>query len=502
MANASTLLGRLGEHARSRPRAIALIMGTEQVTYGELEAMTLAAGARIAELNLPPDRKVAIHAAKSPRTIALILACLRARLPFLLPSADLGAEALSTLLDRAECVCLLATEAPDEAAGRVVHLIDCTPSTHKPSRASDPEPDDVTFLLTVSGSTGLPTVVPLTAGAVERFTDWATEQFDMGPTGTVLNYAPLNFDLCLLDIWTTLKAGGTVVLVEQDKATNGQHLAELIRTHRVDLVQAVPMLFRLLVDAWNGRPNPAVRHVILTGDKASTRLLKEIPALFPWAKIWNLYGSTETNDSFLHQIHRDADDSTETPIGHPIPGVEALVVGEDGTVLEGPADGELFVSTPFQSAGYLDETTAAETFVRLPGLPGTYFRSGDLVRRDADGVFTLLGRNDFQVKVRGTQVNLEEIEHVILDHDQVVEAAVIGIPDELAGIRVHAVVRGTAPGSPNGLALRDHCRLRLPRVAIPATILIVREPLPRTSTGEVDREAISGHLLNRSSHVH
>ena len=74
-------------------------------------------------------------------------------------------------------------------------------------------------MLTTSGSTGLPKIVPLPAGGVDRFTDWAAEQFDIGPGTVVANYAPLNFDLCLLDIWTTLKHGGCVALVDQDRAT-------------------------------------------------------------------------------------------------------------------------------------------------------------------------------------------------------------------------------------------------------------------------------------------
>jgi non-ribosomal peptide synthetase component F len=254
MAHASTLLGRLAEHAGSRPAAVALVMGAEEVSYGELWAMAEAARERIAELNLAPEQRVAIHAAKSPSTIALIIACLRARLPFLLPSAELGAGTFTALLDRAGCADLLATEAPGEAAGRAVHLIDCTGVAESPSTAGDPEPDDVTFMLTTSGSTGLPKVVPLTAGAVERFTDWAAEEFDLGPGRTVLNYAPLNFDLCLLDIWTTLKAGGTVVLVEQDKATNGQHLAELIRANRVGADALPPAGRRLGRQAEHQRP--------------------------------------------------------------------------------------------------------------------------------------------------------------------------------------------------------------------------------------------------------
>jgi acyl-coenzyme A synthetase/AMP-(fatty) acid ligase len=153
------------------------------------------------------------------------------------------------------------------------------------------------------------------------------------------------------------------------------------------------------------------------------------------------------------------------------------------------------VHTPFQTSGYLGQAATGDRFVHIEGRPRRYFRSGDLVQRDAAGVFTLLGRNDFQVKVRGTRINLEEIELILLDHEEVVEAAVIGVPDDLAGLRIHAVVRGATPGSPNSLALREHCRLRLPRVAIPAAIQIVHEPLPATSTGKVDRRKIRENVL-------
>jgi acyl-coenzyme A synthetase/AMP-(fatty) acid ligase len=499
MVRASSLLDRLAEHASVRPDATAIVLGEERVSYAELTTIAQTAFAEIRKLALPPTDPVAIHAVKSPRTIALIIACLHARLPFLLPSVELGADTFSTLLDQAGCGDLLVAEPPGPDVGRRTHKIDCTVATGGRERLGGTGgPDDVSFMLTTSGSTGVPKIVPLTVGAVDRFTDWAAGQFHIGPDSTVLNYAPLNFDVCLLDIWATLKAGGTAVLVEADRSTNGRYLTDLVRSHRIGVIQAVPMLFRLLGDAWDGQPFTDVEHVVLTGDKVSARLLAELPGMFPAARVWNLYGCTETNDSFLHDITGSAVDA-EVPVGRPIAGVSALVVDEDGTVLEGPASGELYVNTPFQTTGYLDPSgVTSGRFVQLGGRPHRYFRSGDLVSRSADGVFTLVGRNDFQVKVRGTRVNLEEIELAILDHEDVVEAAVIGLPDDVAGVRIHAVVRGAEPGSPGVLALREHCRLRLPRVAIPAAIQIVHEPLPTTSTGKVDRQEIRRSLQNRS----
>jgi acyl-coenzyme A synthetase/AMP-(fatty) acid ligase len=175
------------------------------------------------------------------------------------------------------------------------------------------------------------------------------------------------------------------------------------------------------------------------------------------------------------------------------------VVADDGAVLAGPGAGELWVSTPFQTPGYLNApgslnaSSAAGRFAQHPQDgedERIYFRTGDLVRQDGDGTVTLIGPNDFQVKVRGVAVNLQEIERIILDHDAVAEAAVVAVADELAGNRLHAQARRTPGAQLNGLSLREHCAARMPRAAIPSTLLITDEPLPRTPTGKIDRQAI------------
>jgi acyl-CoA synthetase (AMP-forming)/AMP-acid ligase II len=496
--NSHSLLGRLTERISTQPDSIALVTPSDQITYAELGAMACAAHTRIAGLGMPSGGRIAIHAAKSPQTIALIIACLMARLPFLLPSTELGASSLTALVDRAGCRDLLTAES-SVPAGVGVHHIDCTPGVGGgwPPAAAPGDADDIGFMLTTSGSTGLPKIVPLPMGAVDRFTSWAATRFSIARGTTVLNYAPLSFDLCLLDIWATLSAGGTVVLVDSGRATDGRYLAELVRSQRIDVIQSVPMLYRLLADAHGEQPFPDVKHVIITGDKMQSRLLGKLPELFPRARIYNLYGCTETNDSFMHEV-TDVDSGHDLPIGRPLPGVDTLVVDSDGTLLDGPAEGELLVRTPFQTRGYLDPAISAGKFADITGDQRPFFRSGDLVRRGGDGVYTLLSRNDHQVKVRGTRVNLAEIEHVILAHEHVLDVAVIAIPDDVGGARLHAVVRGNRSGALNSLNLRDHCRLRLPRTAIPATISLVDGPLPTTSTGKVDRQAISRTVLTRS----
>jgi acyl-coenzyme A synthetase/AMP-(fatty) acid ligase len=437
-----------------------------------------------------------VRAAKSPQTIAVIIACMMAGRPCLLPSTRLGQDSLGALLDRAGCGGLLTASAAGPAGIDVQYSAHPAVAEGEDSEPADPAAD-ACLMLTTSGSTGLPKIVPLSASAIGRFTAWATTQFGLSPVTTVLNYAPLNFDLCLLDIWATLAAGGTAVLVAEDRATDGRYLAEYVRGQEVSVIQSVPMLYRLLADSHTGGPFQHVKHVITTGDKTPARLLSELPGLFPSAQLYNLYGCTETNDSFLHEVTESDLLLGGLPIGRPLPGVDALVTDADGTILDGPADGELLVRTPFQTAGYAGRGAAEARFVDIDG--GTpFFRSGDLVHRDAAGIYSLLSRNDFQVKVRGTLVNLAEIEHVFLSHDHVVDAAVVALPDSGGEARLHAMVRSAGPGLIDSLVLRDHCKGLLTRAAIPSTIKLVDYPLPTTPTGKVDRQAISQTLRSRS----
>ena len=355
-----TIFDHFAAHARARPEAPALIWEGEAISYGELAEMTATAHAEVEAAELPEER-----ARRHPR--AEVAGGDRAD-----PRLPRGAASLPAAVGRAG-----ARDAGQalRAGGRQPRARAARPAERerKPARnrggacRGDEEPsqwppaaggDDISFMLTTSGSTGLPKVVPLPAGGVDRFTDWAASQFDIGPGTVVANYAPLNFDLCLLDIWTTLKHGGCVALVDQDRATQGAYLADLITANEVNVLQAVPMLYRLLIDVTreDGRRFPSIRHAITTGDKIPATSLEALPGLFPNARFFNIYGCTETNDSLIHEFEGLADGEvpTNVPVGQPLPGVQTLIRTDDGAFLEGTGTGELLVWTPFQTRGYLN----------------------------------------------------------------------------------------------------------------------------------------------------
>ena len=265
-----------------RPDAPALVWHGVETSYQQLAELACRAQAAIDALGASPTDMLAVPATKSPGTIAVTLACLRAGRPVMLPSPTLPEATLRRLVAAAGCSRVVTA---DELLG--------TGSTGRPAAPAAPAapapaaPDDVAFVLTTSGSTRLPKIVPISAGAVERFADWAAPYFGIEPGTAVLNYAPLNFDLCFLDVWATLHHGGRVVLVDPDTATRGEHVLRLLRDNDVQVLQSVPMLYQLLADAAGSPPAPlgAVRHAVFTGDHMPPTCLARLPGLFPGARL-------------------------------------------------------------------------------------------------------------------------------------------------------------------------------------------------------------------------
>src|SRR2546429_2896731 len=176
--------------------------------------------------------------------------------PVLRAPPALPALTVADLCERAGCTHLLSpdgTVAPGPATGE----------------PRDTEPASI--MLTTSGSTGTPKVVPLGTPAIDRFTEWAHGRFDLGAGRRVLNYAPLNFDLCLLEIWATLRNGGQVIMVEPDRAASGRAMADLLARTAPQVLQAVPMLYEVLLADGGPGPITGVEHVILTRDALRPR---------------------------------------------------------------------------------------------------------------------------------------------------------------------------------------------------------------------------------------
>lgn len=498
-----TLLEAVARHAAERPEAIALDADQRTWSYADLAARVEALAAQQPSGPLPPRARVAVTAHKTPETIALILALGKLGHPALVLSPELGENAVDAVIRHSGAAARLAAVASEVAGPGVA--VDAGPVAALAGGATSGtvQTDVATaLLLTTSGTTGVPKAVRQSQRGVARFLHWAEQFFALEPGTRVLNYAPLNFDLSLLEVWATLYAGGSAVLLDGTRGGDGAYLRDAVVRTRPEVIQAVPMFFSLLADAAGASCLPegqgllvgGPRHVVLTGDASGPKLRRQMVRLFPQARFHNVYGCTETNDSLAFSCDPESFASLDPlPVGRPLAGVDARVVDPSGAELAGPGEGQLLVSTPFQAHGYTDADRTAAAFETRDSDhgPRRFYRTGDRVARTADGTLYLQGRTDLMVKVRGVRTNLQDVERAIGQHAQVDEAVVIPVPDEVAGNRLHAVVEARADSPPSTLDLRRHCAAHLPRTAVPARFTVSPDRLPRTSTGKPDRRRVA-----------
>jgi amino acid adenylation domain-containing protein len=357
--------------------------------------------------------------------------------------------------------------------------------------------NDLAYILYTSGSTGEPKGVMISHRNIFTFIDWCYETFHMSAEDRVTSHAPLHFDLSTFDIYVTIKAGGTVVVVPESLSVFPVQLADLLQNERITVTYLVPSILSMMVNYGKLREHDfsALRAILFAGEVFPLKYLRALAEAIPHVDYYNLFGPTETNVCTCYKVQpRDLvpERSDPVPIGIACKNIEVFAVNNHGALVTTPGQpGELWVSGPSVARGYWgDPEKTAKSFLRNPLRPQSdevVYRTGDIVQLDDDKVnWRFIGRLDHMIKSRGYRIELGEIETVLYCHRGVKEAVAVAISDDLVGNRVKAYV---VPGEGEKLTveeLEEHCSKRLPRYMMPESIEF-RASLPKTSTGKIDR---------------
>jgi acyl-coenzyme A synthetase/AMP-(fatty) acid ligase len=320
------------------------------------------------------------------------------------------------------------------------------------------------------------------------------------------NHAPLHFDLSVLDLYAASMAGAAVVLVPQATSIFPVQVREFIESRHISIWYSVPSILSMLTlrGGLGVGSLPDLRTVLFAGEVFPTKYLRSLMDLLPQAHFYNLYGPTETNVCTWYDVPPLPDDATEPiPIGNAIDDVEVFAIRDDGAPAGVDDVGELFVRGDTVMHGYWgDADRSARGLVPDPrgsALRDPVYRTGDLVRLRADGNYELLGRRDHQIKSRGYRIELGEIETALYSHPDVLECVVVAVPDPLVTNRIVAFVAAR-----DGLVEPDLVKVvaeRLPHYMLPERIAFMDE-LPKTSTGKVDRLALTSSMVRERTEVH
>jgi long-chain acyl-CoA synthetase len=273
----------------------------------------------------------------------------------------------------------------------------------------------------------------------------------------------------------SLRAGATLYPVPKFER---QAVAEMIEKHRISVFIGVPFMFGVMAKTnYVGRPDfSSLRLCISASAPMPPKLNRQFHEKFG-IHVRQLYGSTETG-TISANLSTEIDRSLES-VGKPIAGVEVEVYQENGQQAQVDEVGEIAVKSPAAIGGYEgSEEPARESF------RNGFFFTGDLGRRDQDGLLYLVGRKKFLINKGGYKINPLEIEALLEAHPKVEEAVVVGLPTSFGDEKVKAVVVLSGPCTEKEII--EHCRGRVADFKIPSLIEF-REALPKTATGKVQR---------------
>jgi nonribosomal peptide synthetase DhbF len=469
----TTVPALVAAQAGRTPDATAVLDGTTALSYRDLHAWSNRLAHELVAAGAGPGRCVVVRLPRSAELVVALLAVLKAGAAYVPVEPDHPADRVAGVLDDAGPVLVLDSPA----------VVRDTEGLPDGDPATPPAPDDPAYVIYTSGSTGRPKGVVVSHRSVVNYLSWATTVYP-GLDGVSVLHSPVSFDLTVTALYGPLVTGGCVRVADlTEDAAPGP---------RCTFLKATPSHLALL-DTVPADLSPTGA-IVLGGEALLGEAVGEWRRAHPTATVINEYGPTEATVGCVEFRVAPGAELADgpVPIGRPAWNTRLYVLDGDLAPVPPGVPGELYLAGTSLATGYLNRPgLTASSFVACPfGPPGTrMYRTGDRVRRRADGRLEYLGRGDDQVKVRGHRIEPGEVESALLRHPEVAEAAVTARDSRLVAYTVPSAAPAPGPDE-----LREWLARTLPDYMVPSVFVSV-SALPLTPNGKLDRGALPAPSL-------
>ncbi|WP_072805089.1 non-ribosomal peptide synthetase [Rhodococcoides yunnanense] len=344
--------------------------------------------------------------------------------------------------------------------------------------------ENTAYVIFTSGSTGRPKGVAVSHRSIVNRLLWMQDRYPLDPSDVVLHKTPTTFDVSVWELFWPHLAGARTVIAEPEGHRDPRYLSGLIRDEAITTTHFVPSMLDLFLAHGDPAHCTSLRQIFASGEALPRSTVARTHAALD-TELHNLYGPTEAAvDVTYHRT--DGRTAGAVPIGAPVWNTRVRVLDSALRTVPIGATGELYLSGVQLARGYVTRSAlTSDRFVAdLFGDGGRMYRTGDLVRWNLSGELEYLGRNDFQVKLRGQRLELGEIEASILRTPGVTSAVVTMHGDGPSG-RLIAYVCGTADTD----RIRTRIETELPPYMVP-TQFVELAHMPLGRNGKLDRAAL------------
>lgn len=477
------IINKLQSFTDANPESIAVRHTTDELTYKQL----MDESSKLAHRLQGSKKPMILFGHMSPYMIVGMIGAIKAGCGYVPVDTSIPEDRIKMIIEKVqpEFVFNTTDESFDSIVGELFTIEDIKTSQDPVIFDSQIKDNDTVYTIFTSGSTGEPKGVQIEYASLVQFTDWMLELNKSGNEQQWLNQAPFSFDLSVMAIYPCLASGGTLNLVDKNMINKPKLLNEMLAATPINIWVSTPSFMEmcLLLPTLNEEQYGSLNEFFFCGEILPHRAAKALVSRFPSATIYNTYGPTEATVAVTSiQITQEVLDEYPTlPVGVERPGARLFTTDEGELVIEGQS----------VSLGYLkNDQKTAEVFNFDNGI--RTYHTGDKAKFE-NGQWFIQGRIDFQIKLNGYRMELEEIETQLRQSEFVKEAIVVPVYKNDKVIHLIGAIVPTTEVTDNlemTKNIKHDLKSRLPEYMIPRKFEWM-EQLPLTSNGKIDRKKIA-----------